>query len=138
MTSASVRGDGWHRNGTAIAQKFRCTEKGKVVKVVNVHAGHNGTPGHVHWRSALGAKKDILKLKRRSGNADVTLVGGDFNEMTELVGKGVVGEGVRHESTHSMGPNDKAGCEGHSMLSAFSWPQRGFGSDHYAVKIKPR
>merc|ERR1712232_19458 len=132
-----VDGDGKHRDGTAVARLFLDKDSGIVVKVVNVHAGHNGTTHKVDWKSAKKALHEIQALKGHTGHCDMTLIAGDFNEMTQVVGHGVIGHGFSKRKTHKMGANDKVGAAG-SNVSAFSYILGSFGSDHKAVKLRAK
>merc|ERR1739844_406110 len=107
---------------------------GLEVTVVNVHAGHNGTPRKFDWKSAVGAKRDIHEPIHGMGRSDVTLTGGDFNEMTKVMDRSTIGHGYSERRTHSMGANDKVGATG-SDVFASSESLGNFGSDHCAIKF---
>ena len=120
------------RQGIGMGQRFLDMHTGLTVNVVNVHAGHNHTGD-----SKVQAKKDIVELQQRLGYSDVTITGGDFNEMTKWVGFGTLGYGAEDAPpTHNMGANDKIGAQGCGVLKAKSKLVGSFGSDHTAVKLQ--
>jgi hypothetical protein len=132
--------------GHQMAQRFELIRNGERtgvnVNVVNVHAGHNATKG-----SMIRAKADIKRLQEKisSGLGDVTITGGDFNEMSALLGPGTIGLGFTKDLTHTiMGDNDKIGAQwmpvapgmrGMRVLSAKSTVLDSFGSDHCPVQL---
>jgi hypothetical protein len=140
-----VFGTGW-----GMAQRFRDKLTGLTVDVVNVHTGHNYSED-----SMRQAKADIETLQNSLGDCgDVTITGGDFNELgggykkLDVPGAldiGTIGEGCTDQKTHSMGATDKIGASGPKVLSAESevvepWNGDGkyrgtCGSDHNAVKL---
>ena len=122
--------------GHQVAQRFELIRNGKLtgvnVNVVNVHAGHNDTED-----SMIRAKADIKRLQREisSSLGDVTITGGDFNEVSALLGPGTIGLGFTKDRTHTMGDNDKIGAQGMRVLSAKSTVLDSFGSDHRPVQL---
>ena len=117
-----------------MSQNFRHIRSGRVYHVVNVHAGHNHTK-----EEKKQACDDVIRFQDSTvaKEAEVTITGGDFNEMTTYVGRYCLGEGVLYRRTHSMGHNDKIGVKfrrGHRK----KWARVGdnFGSDHRAVEIR--
>lgn len=123
------------RSGTAIAQDFYDRGTGKTITVTDVHAGHNGTPNKLHYDSAKEALDRINGLQSKMAGS-VKLTGGDFNEMTKLVGRRAMGAGVdKYSNTHSMGANDKTGAKGDGVFASSTVGRR-FGSDHASVTLK--
>ena len=130
------------RSGTAwaLGQKFYDKYSEKTISVVTVHAGHN--------KNEHDKKKEKESLKtfvKSMGDADVHILGGDFNEMTTVVGPNTIGEGFSTRDTHGMGANGKIGVKGTGFTNASSWPASSsgghpashskWGSDHDAITL---
>ena len=131
-----VFGTGW-----GMAQRFRDKLTGLTVNVVNVHTGHNYSED-----SMRRAKADIEKLQNSLGaGGDVTITGGDFNELgggykklgvPGVLDSGTIGEGCTSQTTHHNGATDKIGAQGKQVLDAASEVLDKFGSDHNAVQLR--
>eukprot|EP00931_Biecheleriopsis_adriatica_P112621 TRINITY_DN87305_c0_g1_i1.p1 TRINITY_DN87305_c0_g1~~TRINITY_DN87305_c0_g1_i1.p1 ORF type:complete len:254 (-),score=39.27 TRINITY_DN87305_c0_g1_i1:111-872(-) len=92
--SFEIKGGGKHRNGVAISQLFKKTDSCEHVLVTGVHAGHYGNSKSLvcndrnMQEDAWVAMEQIRKLQcgiLSKGMAQKVIVGGDFNELGELI-----------------------------------------------------
>ena len=130
------------RSGTAwaLGQKFYDKYSKKTISVVTVHAGHNK-----NYHDKKKENESLRTFVRSMGDADVHILGGDFNEMTTVVDSNTIGAGFSTRDTHKMGANSKIGVKGKGFTSARSSPASSsgghptwhskWGSDHDAIKL---
>ena len=130
------------RSGTAwaLGQKFYDKYSKKTISVVTVHAGHNK-----NYHDKKKERESLRSFVRSMGDADVHILGGDFNEMTTVVDLNTIGAGFSTRETHKMGANSKIGVKGNGFTNARSSPASSngghptwhskWGSDHDAIKL---